>query len=207
MSNKMSYDQDVKRLLGAKVYDKILNVVETAKVSVKDAQIFAFHLKPEVGGAFRHARDERNFVFDARAFKKILSDWYRLAEVEERLSLSDKIVEIFRHPDVGLNAVAVELEELVEEEARRPKGRDTERAREEKKRAWLEACRDNKVDELKLLVKEDRPRPKAKKFLNLAVTTFGTADSTPLAIAALNGRSEIVQLLLEEGASPSRWGW
>ena len=197
----MSFDADVKALLGAKFYDKLLNAVDTAKIKVKDAQMFAFMMKPEVGGTFQHARDEVNFHFDIGAFKKILSDSYRRANKEEREGLADRIIEILGHSDIGLNAVAVDLES-----AKNPQTKvdEADKRKEERKKAWVKACQEGDLVRVNELILEEESGHPGKRLLNEKVTVEGTADSTPMAIAALNGRTELVDLLVEHGADLSK---
>jgi hypothetical protein len=200
------YENEVKELLGKEIYDHILNSLDTKRgIQLKDAQLFAYRLKSEIGEKFQKSTKEQNFQFDRQAIKEILSYWYETAEVEEHEGIADKIINIF-HDDLGDKAMAKVLKKLKRKESPDNSDQASDKGKgetEDKKREWMEACKSGNMKALRDLIDEDKDRQKNAKFLNDRVTTSGTADSTPLAIAALNGQNETVRLLLKEGAKAS----
>ena len=72
------------------------------------------------------------------------------------------------------------------------------------RKRWETACITGNREEVEKLLQEDKILPKDEKYLNSNVTEAGTANLTPLAVAALNGHTEIVTFLIQEGASMSK---
>ena len=196
------YQQELKKILGEGMYGKLQRAVNEGKLNEKDAQTFAFFLNPSVGGSFMNARDKSNFHYNGQEFMWILGEYLGKSDKVKHKSLPDDVIEILRHDDLGLNALASELEE-------KPPGVETRRANEreeemqKRRRRWESACKEGKKEDVSELLKEDESLPKHEKLLNSNVTE-GTANLTPLAVAALNGHSEIVKLLLSKGASMTR---
>ena len=107
-----------------------------------------------------------------------------------------------------LKAVATELEKVkpptpsTSDNSTRTKL--TTEGKEELRKRWETACKEGKTNEVKKLLKEDKKLPKHDQFLDSNVTKEGTANLTPLAVAALNGHTEIVKILLKNHANKSR---
>ena len=72
----MAYFQDFKNIVGKEVTSHILKEVSEGKFIVDEANEFAYHLHPYVGGSFVHARGVPNFKFGRGAMQTILSDWF-----------------------------------------------------------------------------------------------------------------------------------
>ena len=112
----MSYESEIRCALGDHVYDAILAAVDSGEIGQILARDIAKQLHPKVGGSFIHASAERNFVFNRRAFRKILSDWYQF--VVPQNPVKDLVIAC-RHEDVELEALANQIERLAKENVSR----------------------------------------------------------------------------------------
>merc|ERR1719234_2256192 len=136
-----------------------------------------------------NARDKSNFHYNGQEFMRILGEYLGKSDKVKHKSLPDDVIEILRHDDLGLNALASELEE-------KPAGVETRHANERKeeiqkrRRRWESACKEGKKEDVSELLKEAESLTKHERLLDSNVTE-GTANLTPLAVAALNGHSEI----------------
>ena len=106
------YQKDVKEVLGEEMYGKLQRAVNEGKIPVTKAQLFAYELNPSVGGSFKNRRDRQDFKLDGDTFMQILGDYVGISEENEQEHLPDKIIEILRHEDFGLKAVARQLEKV-----------------------------------------------------------------------------------------------
>ena len=133
---------------------------------------------------------------------QILGEYLGKSDQAEHMSLPGRVIQLLRDDDLELTALASELEE-------KSPGVETRRATERKeemqrrRKTWETACKEGKKEDVSELLEEDESLPKEERLLNSNVTE-GTAYLTPLAVAALNGHSETVKLLLSKGASMTR---
>merc|ERR1712012_853351 len=74
----------------------------------------------------------------------------------------------------------------------------------ETRKNWESACKEGNREEVERLLREDKKLLPPQKFLNSNVTEDRSSNLTPLAVASLNGRTDIVTLLIDNGASMSR---
>jgi len=165
--------------------------------------LFAYNLNPSVGGSFKNKRDKSSFHYNGQEFMLILGEYVGKSDKAEHKSLPDKVIELLRHDDLRLNALASELEEKSSGVGTRPANKKKEKEQKKRRRRWATACKEGTKEDVSKLLTEDESLPKHERFLNSTVTE-GTANLTPLAVAALNGHTEIVKLLLFKGASMTR---
>ena len=120
----VEYQADVRRILGDQMYRKLKGAVKGGKITLRKAQQFAFELDTNVGGSFKNSRGRQDFEYDGDVFMQILGEYFGKSEKAEQESLPDKIIEILRHEDLGLNSVASELEEVKPQTRRKRKGEE-----------------------------------------------------------------------------------
>ena len=103
----MSYDDEIKNLLGVIIYDKLLDAVDCGRILKDDALTIARKLGPRVGGQFIHSTKE----YGRRAFRDILSNWFcnSACELSQQAAVA-KLLEVLRDPDLDLNSLALEIE-------------------------------------------------------------------------------------------------
>ena len=120
----VEYQADVRRILGDQMYRKLKGAVKGGKITLRKAQQFAFELDTNVGGSFKNSRGRQDFEYDGDVFMQILGEYFGKSEPAEQERLPDKIIEILRHEDLGLNSVASELEEVKPQTRRKRKGEE-----------------------------------------------------------------------------------
>ena len=185
------------------MYRKLQGFVREGKISKRQAKYFAYDLHSDVGGSFVHKMKEQGFVFDDSTFMEILGDYIKQSEKAQQDKFPDKIIEILK--DLGLTALASELEELqIPDPSHQVVTRQSKRRNEETRKRWESACKEGNREEVEKLLREEKNLLPSQKFLDSTVTEEGNASLTPLAVASLNGRTDIVTLLIDNGASMSR---
>ena len=105
----MSYERDIRALLGEPVYTTLLDAVDYGEIKQIAARDLAKQLHPKVGGSFIHASTNRNFTFDRRSMREILSNWFQTCVPEDPRK---DLIRALRHEDVRLLALAHKLEDL-----------------------------------------------------------------------------------------------
>ena len=105
----MSYESEIIHCLGQVTYDTILDAVDNGEIGQVTARDLAKQLHPKVGGSFIHASMERNFIFNRRAMREILSNWYQFCVPEDPVK---DLITALRHEDVQLEALANKLQVL-----------------------------------------------------------------------------------------------
>ena len=105
----MSYENEISEGLGDHVYSAVLDAVDSGEISQIAARDIAKQLHPKVGGSFIHASMERNFTFNRRAMREILSNWYQFCVPEDPVK---DLITALRHEDVQLEALANKLQRL-----------------------------------------------------------------------------------------------
>ena len=105
----MSYEREMRALLGESVYTTLLDAVDCGEIRQIAARDLAKQLHPKVGGAFIHASTDRNFTFDRRAMREILSNWYQTCVPEDP---KNDLIRALRHEDIQLLALAHKLEAI-----------------------------------------------------------------------------------------------
>ena len=105
----MSFEREIRDLLGDHVYTTLLDAVDYGDIRQTAARDLAIQLHPKVGGTFIHASTDKNFIFDRRAMREILSNWYQTLVPEDP---KKDLIRALRHDDVRLPALAHKLETL-----------------------------------------------------------------------------------------------
>ena len=105
----MSYESEIRKALGEHVYDALLAAVDSGEIGQVLARDIAKQFHPKVGGSFIHASMERNFMFNGRAMREILSNWYQFCVPRDPVK---DLVTALRHEDVQLEALANQLQRL-----------------------------------------------------------------------------------------------
>ena len=101
------YDKDVKGLLGEENFEIILDDVRAGKISDKQMIDICAQLHPDVRGNHQRRDGAKS---DAREWREILSDWFRLEMYNlDRAAALKKLIDTFEHRDVGLAPLARKL--------------------------------------------------------------------------------------------------
>ena len=108
----MSYEKEIRNLLGADFYDSFINAVDEGKIGQKEASDIATKLHPLVGGRFKQAYDKSNFTFDRRAMRQILSDWHQYVVPSDTAAARAELIGILKGKDLSLCSLAADLEKL-----------------------------------------------------------------------------------------------
>ena len=98
----MNFDVEIKHLFGEKVVETLLSEVDKANINEDQAGEIARQLHPTVGGNFLRDRKRPGYCLDRQAFKKILSDWYKMSTGEEHKTGLDKLMRTLKSKDVHL---------------------------------------------------------------------------------------------------------
>ena len=98
----MNYEKDLKKLFGLEFYITILDAVDDGLINKKTAGDIATKLHSNVGGWFKHSADTSNFIFDRRAMRQIMSDWYKVTVPQDPVKAREEVIDILREKDVGL---------------------------------------------------------------------------------------------------------
>ena len=160
----VEYQSDVKTILGEKMYGKLKQAAKESKITVKKAQQLAFLLHPSVGGSFKNSRGRQDFEYDGDTFMQVLGEYVGKSEKAEQESLPDKILDLLRHEDIGLNKVASELEEVKPQKA----------SMEVKQKLGKMSQRKRKGDDLTL--KQNLPKRKRQEITS---THFFFVENVP----------------------------
>ena len=194
----------VQKALGKDVYLKLKTEVDEGRIPVAKAVTFFFLLNSEVGGHFNNKREQQNFTYDGAEFMLILEKYYSKLKKAERKNMRDSILKTLRDQILGLEAVAYDLEDVTCQNDSAYVAEEKKKEKDEIRKRWEKACKEGNKEEVEKLLREERKLPSSQKFLDSVVTEEGNANLTPLAVASLNGRTDIVKLLIDSGASMSR---
>jgi len=103
--------QDLEVLVDKEVVDQILKYVNEGKFDKYEAEEFARNLDSRVYGTFINAQKERTFIYDERAMKIILSDWYKkCAEEYEKEQAIRELLSALR--GAGKKKLALDIQKM-----------------------------------------------------------------------------------------------
>ena len=133
-----------------------------------------------------------------------LEEYFSKSKTAQRKNMLDEVLKNLRDKVIGLEAVADELENVNYQNDSTHMTREKKKEKEETRGRWETACKEGNKEKVEQLLEEDKKLPRSQRFLDSVVTEEGNASLTPLAVASLNGRTDIVTLLIDNGASMSR---
>ena len=70
-------EREVRKRLGPKVVDLLLEAVDRGDLSLHQAEDLAKGLHPTAGGNFVRAKELPNFKYDRTSLRHILADWFQ----------------------------------------------------------------------------------------------------------------------------------
>ena len=72
------YVKEVLNMLGVGVYKTFLKAVDNGQISVEQMTDIAYGLSHAVGGEFKRSMESREFVYNKRAARAMLANWFSL---------------------------------------------------------------------------------------------------------------------------------
>ena len=102
----MGYEKEYTALFGERAVNLLLEAVDNGQIDVDQGETIGCKLHPSVGGEFKHNRNERNFKWNRRAMRKIISSFYNLCSPTTETEKQDargKLLSILSDPDIALD--------------------------------------------------------------------------------------------------------
>ena len=100
---RMSYNADVKDLLGESIYKALLKAVDEGKIDQKKAETIAEQLHTTVVGNFRRQVSSDPTVFNRSHFREILSDWYSFSAFDLKHDEAvECLISALKHDNLGM---------------------------------------------------------------------------------------------------------
>ena len=98
----LSYEKDVKKLLGDGIYNALLEAVDDDKIDQSAAEVIADQLHPNGAVNFRRQLSSDATPFKRTHFRRILSDWYKCSAFELSHSEAvERLITALKHKNLG----------------------------------------------------------------------------------------------------------
>ena len=115
------YEAELRDLLGDKFYQEFLNYFDRGNISEDDAAALATQLHSKAGKTFQSERNTKNFQYNIRSLKNILSEWYVTMTLHDYETANTHFISCLTHENVlHLRPLANKLT-TVYEASRKPK--------------------------------------------------------------------------------------